>query len=484
MKSESMLATEKMLDVVRILLDEVQPESLFVKILEVAKNVLHADAAVLDTGGENAIHLSNPENVSISISAVKQAKLEKKAVVWNQLDDDSADLSKSIVQNQLTSIMVSPFRTPESEAGYLYLQRAAREDPFTDDDSALFDSFVMVCEKFAFAAFDRLRDKESLNILRNVIRKDGIVYSSKVMADLIALADKLAVLPMPVIIRGETGTGKEVIARYIHRHSPRGDKPFVAVNCGAIPEHLMESLLFGHAKGSFTGAIESRKGFFEEADGGTIFLDEIGELPMNMQVKLLRVLQEKHITRVGDNREIPVNVRIISATHVDLEEAVKAKRFREDLYFRIQVMPVVMPALRDRGQDVVLLAEEFLTRYGAEYGRGKYHLSRNAEKAMLGYHWPGNVRELENKIQKALIQAVHGVIQPKDLGLDDTQAMLKDSPRTLKEARESVEREVIGRALADSNANLTLAATILGIDRKVLREIMERLGMKKEDYKK
>ena len=484
MKSESMLATEKMLDVVKILLDEVQPESLFVKILEVAKNVLHADAAVLDTGGENAIHLSNPENVSISISAVKQAKLEKKAVVWNQLDDDSADLSKSIVQNQLTSIMVSPFRTPESEAGYLYLQRAAREEPFTDDDSALFDSFVMVCEKFAFAAFDRLRDKESLNILRNVIRKDGIVYSSKVMADLIALADKLAVLPMPVIIRGETGTGKDVIARYIHRHSPRGDKPFVAVNCGAIPEHLMESLLFGHAKGSFTGAIESRKGFFEEADGGTIFLDEIGELPMNMQVKLLRVLQEKHITRVGDNREIPVNVRIISATHVDLEEAVKAKRFREDLYFRIQVMPVVMPALRDRGQDVVLLAEEFLTRYGAEYGRGKYHLSRNAEKAMLGYHWPGNVRELENKIQKALIQAVHGVIQPKDLGLDDTQAMLKDSPRTLKEARESVEREVIGRALADSNANLTLAATILGIDRKVLREIMERLGMKKEDYKK
>ena len=484
MKSESMLATEKMLDVVRILLDEVQPESLFVKILEVAKDVLHADAAVLDTGGENAIHLSNPEQVAISISAVKQAKLEKKAVVWNQLDDDTADLSKSIVQNQLTSIMVSPFRTPESEAGYLYLQRAAREEPFTEDDSALFDSFVMVCEKFAFAAFDRLRDKESLNVLRNVIRKDGIVYSSKAMASLIALADKLAELPMPVIIRGETGTGKEVIARYIHRHSPRADKPFVAVNCGAIPEHLMESLLFGHAKGSFTGAIETRKGFFEEADGGTIFLDEIGELPMNMQVKLLRVLQEKHITRVGDNREIPMNVRIISATHVDLEEAVKAKRFREDLYFRIQVMPVEMPPLRDRGQDVVLLAEEFLTRYGAEYGRGKFHLSRNAEKAMLSYHWPGNVRELENKVQKALVQAVHGVVQPADLGLGDVQAQAKESPRTLKEAREIVEREVIGRALSDSNANLTLAATILGIDRKVLREIMERLGMKKEDYKK
>jgi transcriptional regulator with GAF, ATPase, and Fis domain len=483
MKSETMLATEKMLDVVKTLLDEVQPESLFVKILEVAKEVLHADAAVLDIAGETPLHLSNPEQVAISISAVKQAKSEKRAVVWNQLDDDSADLSKSIVQNQLTSIMVSPFRTPDSEAGYLYLQRAAREEPFTEDDSNLFDAFVSVCEKFAFAAYDRLRDKESLDVLKNVVRKDGIVYSSEKMVELIAIADKLAHLPLPVIIRGETGTGKEVIAKYIHRHSPRADKPFIAVNCGAIPEQLMESLLFGHAKGSFTGAIDNRKGFFEEADGGTIFLDEIGELPLNMQVKLLRVLQEKHITRVGDNREIPVNVRVISATHVDLEEAVKEKRFREDLYFRIQVMPVVLPPLRERGQDVVLLAEEFLTRYGAEYGRGKFHLSRNAEKALLSYYWPGNVRELENKIQKALIQAVHGVVQPKDLGLDDTQAMVKESPRTLKEAREAVEREVISRALKDSGANLTLAATILGIDRKVLREIMERIGLKKEDFK-
>ncbi|MBO7060016.1 MAG: sigma-54-dependent Fis family transcriptional regulator [Fibrobacter sp.] len=483
MKSETMLATEKMLDVVKTLLDEVQPESLFVKILEVAKEVLHADAAVLDIAGETPLHLSNPEQVAISISAVKQAKSEKRAVVWNQLDDDSADLSKSIVQNQLTSIMVSPFRTPDSEAGYLYLQRAAREDPFTEDDSGLFDAFVNVCEKFAFAVYDRLRDKESLDVLKNVVRRDGIVYSSEKMVELIAIADKLAHLPLPVIIRGETGTGKEVIAKYIHKHSPRADKPFIAVNCGAIPEQLMESLLFGHAKGSFTGAIDNRKGFFEEADGGTIFLDEIGELPLNMQVKLLRVLQEKHITRVGDNREIPVNVRVISATHVDLEEAVKAKRFREDLYFRIQVMPVVLPPLRERGQDVVLLAEEFLTRYGAEYGRGKFHLSRSAEKALLSYHWPGNVRELENRIQKALIQAVHGVVQPKDLGLDDVQAMAKESPRTLKEAREAVERELISRTLKDAGANLTLASTILGIDRKVLREIMERIGLKKEDFK-
>ncbi|MCF0216203.1 MAG: sigma 54-interacting transcriptional regulator [Fibrobacteraceae bacterium] len=483
MKSESMIATEAMLDVVKILLDEDRPESLFPKILDVAKEVLHADAAIIDVGCEIPMRYSSPENVSISASAVELAKTERRAVVWNQLDNDNQDLSKSIVQNQLTSIMVSPFRTPDSETGYLYLQRAARVEPFTDDDSKLFDSFVAICEKLAFSAYDRLRDKESLDLLKNVVRKDNIIYSSKAMSDLIALADKLAEHPLPVIIRGETGVGKEVFAKYIHKNSPRAEKPFVAVNCGAIPEHLIESLLFGHAKGSFTGAIETRKGFFEEADGGTIFLDEIGELPMNMQVKLLRVLQEKHITRVGDNREIPVNVRVISATHVDLEQAVKEKRFREDLYFRIQVMPMVIPPLRERGQDVVLLAEDFLNRYGAEYGRGKYKLSRASEKAILSYFWPGNVRELENKIQKALVQAVHGVVQPKDLGLDDVQVQAKESPRTLKEAREAVERDVISRALKDSNANLTLAATILGIDRKVLREVMERLGMRKEDYK-
>ena len=481
--TDSMLATEKMLDVIGILLDEQRPESLLPKILEVAQDVLHADAAVLDIAGENPLHLTRPEKVSISISAVRLAKSENKAVVWNQLDDDSADLSKSIVQNQLTSIMVSPFRTPDSESGYLYLQRAAREDPFTEEDSKLFDAFVLVCEKFAFAAYDRLRDKESLDAFKNVVRKGNITYSSKVMDEAVALAEKLAPLPMPVIIRGETGTGKEVMARYIHAHSPRAEKPFVAVNCGAIPENLMESLFFGHAKGSFTGAIDSRKGFFEEAEGGTIFLDEIGELPLNMQVKLLRVLQEKHITRVGESYDIPVNVRVISATHVDLEQAVKENKFREDLYFRIQVMPLNLPSLRERGQDVLLLAEDFLTRYGAEYGRGKFRMSRNAEKAMLSYHWPGNVRELENKIQKALVQATRGVIQPKDLGLDGTQSMAKESPRTLKEAREAVEREVIAHALKDSGANLTLASTILGIDRKVLREVMERLGIRKEDYK-
>ena len=203
-----------------------------------------------------------------------------------------------------------------------------------------------------------------------------------------------------------------------------------------------------------------------------------------MQVKLLRVLQEHHITRVGDNREIPVNVRIISATHVNLEEAMKEHRFREDLYYRIQVMSIDIPPLRERGQDVLLLAEDFAKRYAAEYGLGKFHFSRAAEKVLLAYSWPGNVRELENKVQKALAQADRRIIQPKDLELDVLRERVNESPRTLKEAREISDRAVIDAALRDSNGNLTLAATILGIDRKVLREIMERLDIKKEDYKK
>ena len=485
MKSESMLATEKMLDVVKTLLDEEQPESLFPKILEVAKGVLHADAGVLDIAGETPLHFSNPEQVSISISAVRQAKAEKRAVVWNQLDDDGADLSKSIVQNQLTSIMVSPFRTPDSESGYLYLQRAAREEPFTEEDSQLFDAFVAVCEKFAFAAYDRLRDKESLDVLKNVVRKDDIVYSSKVMADLVALAEKLSMLPLPVIIRGETGTGKEVFARFIHKHSPRAERPFIAVNCGAIPEHLIESLLFGHARGSFTGAVDTRKGFFEEADGGTIFLDEIGELPMNMQVKLLRVLQEKHITRVGDNREIPVNVRVISATHVDLEEAVREKRFREDLYFRIQVMPLVIPPLRERGQDVILLAEEFVKRYGAEYGRGRFKMSRNTEKALLGYHWPGNVRELENCIERAVLTASDDCIHSYNLppSLQTSLSVGAGGAVTTKTAPLEVmmnnyEREIITEAIKRNNGNLSAAGRDLGVSPRMMNYRMNKLGIK------
>ncbi len=489
MNQESMKMSSDLLDMLSQLLDESTPQELLPMIARVACQALRADAAVLEIPAELAnepFRFAYPSSVAISSSAVRRAREEKKAILWNQVDGDAGDVSKSIVRNRLTSIMVAPFQTLSADvvSGFLYLQREARRDPFGEEEKKLFDKFVSVSEKIAFSAYNRQSDRETLDAFRGVTRKGSIVYVSKGMSDVISQAEKFIALPTPIIIRGETGTGKEVLARWIHSQSPRAEKPFVAINCGAIPENLIESILFGHVRGSFSGAIDTRKGVFEEADGGTLFLDEIGDLPLGMQVKLLRVLQEHRIARVGDNREIPVNVRIISATHVDLELAMKEHRFREDLYYRIQVMSLKMPPLRERGQDVLLLAEDFAKRYAFEYGLGKFHFSRAAEKALLAYSWPGNVRELENRIQKALVQAEKCVVQPKDLELDVLREKVKESPRTLKESREISDRAVIDASLRDANGNLTLAATILGVDRKVLREIMDRLNIRKEDYKR
>lgn len=483
MMNETKRIAGTLLEAVSELMDETVSGELLQKILEAAAKVLEADTAVLDIPGEEPVHLFFPSEFSISESAVQRAKGENKVIVWNKPENPEEDLSLSIVQNRLTSILVAPFRTPESEDGYLYLQRAARTDAFEREDAELFEKFVEICEKMAFAVYDRARDKEAISLLQGWERRGKILYASPMMKTAVEFAEKIAPLPFPVILRGETGVGKELFARWIHDSGPRVGKPFIALNCGAVPESLIESILFGYVKGSFTGAIENRKGVFEEAEGGTVFLDEIGELPLPMQVKLLRVLQEKHVTRVGDTREIPVNVRIISATHVNLETAVKEGKFREDLFFRIQVMTLDIPPLRDRDQDVIYLAQEFLKKFAAEFGRSTLRLSRASEKALLAYHWPGNVRELENRVQKAFVTATRGVVLPADLGLENIQETAKTSPRTLREAREAVDRECITQALKSSNANLTLAATMLGIDRKVLREIMERLGIKKEAFK-
>ena len=339
MNQESMKMSSDLLDMLSQLLDESTPQELLPMIARVACQALRADAAVLEIPAELAnepFRFAYPSSVAISSSAVRRAREEKKAILWNQVDGDAGDVSKSIVRNRLTSIMVAPFQTLSADvvSGFLYLQREARRDPFGEEEKKLFDKFVSVSEKIAYSAYNRQSDRETLDAFRGVTRKGSIVYVSKGMSDVISQAEKFIALPTPIIIRGETGTGKEVLARWIHSQSPRAEKPFVAINCGAIPENLIESILFGHVRGSFSGAIDTRKGVFEEADGGTLFLDEIGDLPLGMQVKLLRVLQEHRIARVGDSREIPVNVRIISATHVDLELAMKEHRFREDLYYR------------------------------------------------------------------------------------------------------------------------------------------------------
>jgi two-component system NtrC family response regulator len=289
---------------------------------------------------------------------------------------------------------------------------------------------------------------------------------------------KVAPTSAPVLILGESGTGKEMVARALHRQSAHCGGPFVAINCNSIPENLLESELFGHEKGAFTGADRQRKGHIESAAGGTLFLDEIGELPASVQVKLLRFLQEKSIQRVGGRQEIQSDARVIAATNRNLQESVAGEKFREDLYFRLAVVVVKMPALRERGNDIVLVAKAFLHNYGVEHAKPGLTFAPDALRALTLHRWPGNVRELQNRVRRAVIMADGKRVTARDLELTDTLSALP--PQTLKEARETVEREMVQEALRRHMGKVTSAALELGVSRPTLYELMEKLGIAKD----
>ena len=301
-----------------------------------------------------------------------------------------------------------------------------------------------------------------------------IIGSSEVMRDVFKTVRKVAATDVPVLIHGESGTGKERIAQALHQLSQRADGPFVAINCGAIPESLFESELFGHEKGAFTGADETRKGRIEYANGGTLFLDEVGELPLAVQVKLLRFLQEHVIERVGGREPIPVDGRILAATNIDLPAAVSAGTFREDLFYRLEVVHVEVPALRDRGDDVLHIAEHFVRNLSEEYGKSGLRLSADAIDALLRHPWAGNVRELQNKVRRAVVLVEGQEITAADLSLDSGDAEAPGSLPTLKEAKETLEREYVERALAANKGNISRTARELGISRPTLYELISR----------
>jgi two-component system NtrC family response regulator len=281
------------------------------------------------------------------------------------------------------------------------------------------------------------------------------------------------------LILGESGTGKEMVARAIHRRSRRKRGPFIAINCGAIPETLLESELFGHEKGSFTGAHTQRPGRIDSAAGGTLFLDELGELPPPLQVKLLRFLQDQRIERVGGRVEIPVDTRVIAATNLDLQKAMVEGRFREDLYYRLAVVVIKLPALRERESDVELLAKSLLQRYVTEHRRESLKFAQTALCAINQHTWPGNVRELENRIKRAVIMAEASRITPEDLELEYAPAGSGEI-RSLKEAREALERDMVFEALR-RHGKISRAADELGVSRPTLYELMEKLGIRKEE---
>ncbi len=306
----------------------------------------------------------------------------------------------------------------------------------------------------------------------------GLLTRDPGMLKLCRTVEKVAAANATTALFGESGTGKEVLARALHAGSPRKAERFVAINCAAIPETLLESELFGYEKGAFTGAAKQTLGKIETATKGTLFLDEIGDLPMPLQAKLLRFLQERVIERVGGREEIPVDVRIVCATHRDLREQIRAGNFREDLYYRLAEIVIEIPPLRDRVGDAVLLAHAFVQRFARENGRVSMRLSDAALSAIEAHDWPGNIRELENCIKRAVIMADGELIGADDLGLDEADESLEHL--NLRQVRDEAERRAVVRVMARTNNNISRAAEILGISRPSLYDLINRIGLKKE----
>ncbi len=302
-----------------------------------------------------------------------------------------------------------------------------------------------------------------------------IVGESPVMRVLLEQIARISHSEAPVMVGGESGTGKELAARNIHNHSSRHKAPFVAVNMAAIPENLVQTELFGHEKGAFTGAEKRRIGYIESANGGTLFLDEIGDLPLQSQGNLLRFLQEAVITRVGGTVVMPVDVRVVAATHIDLEQAVKEGRFREDLYYRLNVLQLEMPPLRERGSDIECLAERFFQQF-CQHSRCQVKgFSQQARQVIVAYDWPGNVREMVNRIQRAVVMCTHPLIRPEDLGLE--RRKLSRRIETLSEARGKVEKQLIQSTLMDTNSNLSETSRMLEISRVTLYKLIEKYSL-------
>jgi len=308
---------------------------------------------------------------------------------------------------------------------------------------------------------------------------DGIVAVSPKMLEVCRMIEKVAPTTATTLLLGESGTGKELLARALHSLSDRVDKPFVAINCAAIPENLLESELFGHEKGSFTGAVKQTLGKVEVASGGTLFLDELGDMPLSLQAKLLRFLQERVIERVGGREEISVDVRVVCATSQNLDVAISEGRFREDLYYRVSEITIPIPPLRERTGGRLILARTLLEKFAAKQNRSFRGLTTEAQNAIQSYQWPGNVRELENKIKGAVIMAEGKYVTPEDMSLESVES--RPPSLNLREVRKEAEGQAIRRALVHASGNISRAAKLLGITRPTLYDMLEKYGIKSDE---
>ena len=427
-----------------------------------------------------ARHVREPDfspSVDVLSDSIIQKVVETRRplVVSDAMNDALFSRSESVMRLQLSSVMVAPLIFRGQMIGLIHLGN--------DDVVNLFDdSSLDVLTVFAGQAalllhnalvLDELKlDRDRLSSELEGKRFGEIIGSSAILQEVFRKVERVAPTEISVLITGETGTGKELIAREIHRRSNRSDGPFVVVNCGAIPENLLESELFGHVKGAFTGAVATRAGRFQQAEGGTLFLDELGEMPLHLQVKLLRALQERMVQRVGADRPEPVDIRIVAATHRDLPKMIEEGTFREDLYYRLNVVNLHLPPLRERGEDTVVIARYLLKREAETLNPAITGFTPEAIAAIRAYRWPGNVRQLENRLKKALVLSDGPLIDASDLDLDAEGAEPELKP--LNVAREEFSRRYILEALERNGGNRTQTAADLGVDPRTIFRYLER----------
>jgi two-component system NtrC family response regulator len=338
---------------------------------------------------------------------------------------------------------------------------------------------VVIGRAFHIQTIEEENRRLQIAVENKTTQLGGIIGQCPQMEQVFATIRKVASTDVPVFVTGESGTGKELVARAIHTLSLRKERPFIPINCGAIPETLLEPELFGHEKGAFTGAHVRSQGKVEYAHTGTLFLDEIGELPPGLQVKLLRFLQEKVIQRVGGREDIPVDARVVSATNVDIQKAIQEGSFREDLYYRTAVITIHLPPLRERGNDILLLANLFLRRFSEGHNKKIKGFAPAAVEQLLAFEWPGNVRELENRVQRAVIMGDSPFLEPSDLGFDGevSPAAPVTEKMNLKDARDRVEKELIGNVLREHRGNIAKASKALEVSRPTLYDLMKKHGI-------
>jgi len=417
----------------------------------------------------------------LSDSIIKRVIDSKRPlIVSDALHDEQWRGSQSVMNLKLCSVMCAPLMAQGELLGILYVGNDNVVNLFEErslDVLTIFAGQASLILQNALLLDSLQTDFANLKQKFEANRFGDIIGSCSTMLEVFRTVEKVANTDISVLITGETGTGKELIARALHDRSPRANRPFVVVNCGAIPENLIESELFGHVRGAFTGAVTTRQGKFQAADTGTLFLDEVGELPLALQVKLLRALQEKTVLKVGDTKPERVDIRVVAATNRDLEAEMRSGNFREDLFYRLNVINVHLPALRERGDDILVLAKYLLHKYAAELGGKVKGFTPNALIAIRKYDWPGNVRQLENRIKKAIVMCDKTLIGVEDLDmLPEAVAPIK----TLTQAREDFQRRYILEVLERNNGNRTKTARDLGVDPRTIFRYLEREAEAKE----